>query len=375
VGVDIHVNSGAIGIGCLDGSKTEFLDEERVDATETPVHVELVVRDPSNAGPLIVRNVSALGRSEASLIEIRCGALEVPPERNRSPGLSDPRPMSQWSRYYGTHGETVVEKLRVQQFRALGEPTVLRWTDGLSVDVLPKDQLSRALFVSSTYEPNTLCVLRKLLRRDDVFIDVGANIGVISLVAARWVGPQGRVYSFEPSEREHRTLIRNLELNEGITVTPIRAALSDHVGVATLRVASAGHGGLNTLGESFAYDGVGVAALEQVAVTTLDDFIRSERVQRVSVVKVDVEGAEGTVLAGSARLLQELRPALVLEIFPRALVANKWTVADVENLLRGASYDVFSIDPETASLEPMAHLSDAEEQNIVATPRERPMVR
>ncbi|HVQ12312.1 MAG TPA: FkbM family methyltransferase, partial [Vicinamibacterales bacterium] len=252
VRVVVHVSSGAIGIGCLDRSKTEFLDEQQVDVTEAPVHVELIVRDPSNAGPLIVRNVSALGRSEASLLETRCYALDVQPEGARSPGLSDPRPMPRWNRYYGTHGETVVDKLRVQQFRTLDEPTVLSWTDGLSVHILPKDQLSRALFVSGTYEPNTLSVLQKFLRRDDVFIDVGANVGIVSLAAGRWVGPQGRVYSFEPSEREHRSLIHNLELNEAINVTPVRAALSDRVGVATLRVAASGHGGLNTLGESFA---------------------------------------------------------------------------------------------------------------------------
>jgi len=374
VRVVAQVSSGAIGVGCLDTSNTEFLDEERIDTTEVPVHVELILRDPSNVGRLIVRNVSPLGRSEAMLLEMQCYALNVEPEGDRSPGLSDPRPMPRWNRYYGTHGETVVEKLRVQHFRALETPTVLTWIDGLSLHILPKDQLSRALFASGTYEPNTLFVLKKLLRRDDVFIDVGANVGVISLAAARWVGSQGRVYSFEPSEREHRSLRNNLELNHAINVTPIRAALSDHAGHATLRVATAGHGGLNTLGESFVYDGVGVAALEQVELTTLDDFIRVERIERVSVVKLDVEGAEGAVLAGSSRLLREFRPALVLELFPRALAANKWTAADVEDLLHGAGYHLFSIHPENATLEPLARLSGGEEQNIVAMPSERPLV-
>ena len=374
VRVVAQVKTGAIGVGCLNTSKTDFLDEERVDVSVAPVHVELTLLDSSTAGPLIVRNTSPAGRSEACLYDLSCYALDVQPEGERSPGLSDPFPMPGWNRYYGSAGEGVVEKLRVQSFRALSKPTVLTWIDGLSVRILPHDQLSRALFVSGTYEPNTLCVLRKLLRPNDVFIDVGANVGIMSLTAARWVGPRGRVYSFEPSEREHRDLIHNLGLNQAINVTPIRAALSDRAGHATLRVAVPGHGGLNTLGESFAYDGVNVAALEQVEVMTLDDFIRVEHVEHVSVVKLDVEGAEGAVLAGCSRLLQELRPALILEIFPRALVANKWTVAGVERLLRRAAYDLFSIHPETAALEPMSRVSGDEEQNIVAMPMERPPV-
>jgi FkbM family methyltransferase len=371
VRIVVQVDSGSIGLGCLNANGTDYLDEQRIHVVGTPVNVDLILRDPTSTKVLAIRNVSPSGRSEASLLEMRCFALDVQPDTDRSPGLSDPRPMPEWNRYYGTYGESVVEKLRVQSFLALRTPTVLRWTDGLSVHVLPNDQLSRALFVSGTYEPNTLCALRKLLRPEDVFIDVGANVGIMSLVAARWVGPRGRVFSFEPSEREHRSLVQNLELNEANNVTPIRAALSDRVGLATLRVAASSHGGLNTLGESFAYDGVNTAALEQIDVTTLDEFTRAKRLDRVSVVKLDVEGAEGAVLAGSTRLLKEFRPALVLEIFPRALGANKWTVADVENLLRAAGYNVFSIHPQNATIEPMARISGEAEQNIVAMPGER----
>ena len=368
VRVVIEVKSGAIGVGCLNASKTDFLDEERIDAGSA-VRVDLVLLDPATAGPLIVRNVSPVGRSEARLLEIQCFALDAQAHGDRSPGLSDPRPRHGWNRYYGTYGETIEEKLRVQAFRALDQPTVIRWIDGLSVRILPHEQLSRALFVSGTYEPNTLCAIRHLLQPDDVFIDVGANAGIMSLTASRWVGPRGHVYSFEPSEREYRTLTHNLEINHVLNVTPIHAALSDRAGTATLRVAASGHGGLNTLGDSIAYDGVDTASLEQVEVTTLDDFIRAERIERVSVVKLDVEGAEGAVLAGGSRLLYEHRPALVLEVFPRALVANKWTVVDVENLLQRAGYDVFSIHPETAAIEPLPRLAGSEEQNIVALPR------
>ena len=363
----VQVTDGAVGFGCLDASRTGFIDEIQVAPAAAACVVELVVASPQTADALIVRNVSAAGSSEVRLHEVGCFAIDVDPGRDREPALSDPFPMPGWERYYGTEGESALEKIRVQMFRALGAPTVLRWIDGLQIRVFPGDQLSRVLFLSSTYEPNTACVLRRLLRRGDTFLDVGANAGVVSVMAARWVGTEGRVYSFEPSRREYERLVDNLTLNGLLNVVPVRAAVSRGAGAAVLRVAGDGHGGLNTLGEGFAYDGVEVMALEEVETVGLDSFVEQE-VGRVSVVKVDVEGAEGEVLAGSQRLLTEHRPALVLEINQRALAANKWTVAEVEGVLRRVSYRVFAISDDSVALTPLAQLSGVDGQNIVALP-------
>ena len=370
----VDVSVGAVGLGCLNTSGTDFIDEAKVEAAAAPVTIELVVSNAETMGSLIVRNVFSGGASEVRILDLQCFALDVGSEGDREPALSDPRPMRWWERYYGNLGETAIEKLRAQAFRALTEPVILRWIDGLQFRILPGDQLSRALFVSNTYEPNTLCALRRLLGVGGVFLDVGANAGVMSLAASRWMGAEGRVFSFEPSLREYRRLVENLELNDAGNVIPVRAAVSSGTGPATLRVAAAGHGGLNTLGETFAHDGVEMAALEQVDTTTLDDFIKDGRINRVSVVKVDVEGGEGAVLAGSPRLLAEHRPALVLEVNPRALAAHHWTVTGVEDLLRGAAYRLFSICGETASLEPITRLTNTDEENIVALPEERGVV-
>jgi FkbM family methyltransferase len=178
------------------------------------------------------------------------------------------------------------------------------------------------------------------------------------------------VYAFEPSAREYGRLLDNLALNKVENVTPVRAAVSSSSGRATLRVAAASHAGLNTVGNRFAYDGVDTAAIEDVTATTLDESIAGNAVGRVSVIKLDVEGAEGEALKGAIRLLEEHRPALVLEIVPRALDANGWDVPSLEQLLRDARYRLFSIHHETAMLEPIASFGESHEQNVAALPEE-----
>jgi FkbM family methyltransferase len=236
--------------------------------------------------------------------------------------------------------------------------------------IIPGQQLSRAVYLSGTYEPRTLRVLRGLLRHGDVFLDVGANVGVVSMAAARWVGESGRVYALEPSAREFDQLTAHVAANAAAVVTPLKLAVAAQSGTATLRVADAAHGGLNTLGTRFAYD-VETARLEQVETTTLDEFVAATGILRVAVIKVDVEGGEGSVLAGAAALLRAHRPAVVMEVCARALAANGWSAARVDALLRDAGYVCYAIDDATGSLERVDTLTASDEQNVVALPAER----
>lgn len=369
--VEMEVSVGLVGVGCLNLQRTEFLDEEFASAAPAPQSVELVVADVGAVNSLVVRNASPDGSSEVTILSIACFAFDPPTDARRAPPLSEPAPHQGWERFYGTRGATPLEKIRVQAFNSLQQPSVLRWTDGTGIRIIPGDQLSRALFVSGSYEPNTLCVLRQLLRPGDVCFDVGANAGLVTVAACRWVGPTGHVYSFEPSEREFARLLDNLDLNAVSAATPVRAALSDRSGQVSLRVADSSHGGLNTLGCRFAYDNVSVLGVEIVEALTLDEFAARQRIERIAAIKLDVEGAEGAVLLGGRRVLQEQRPALVVEVFAQALAANNWTVDDLHRLLREARYRLFTIDDTTAALVPLAQLRDMGERNVVALPEER----
>jgi FkbM family methyltransferase len=368
--VTLELSAGAIGVGVLNAERTAFVNEVVIANTQTSV-ADVVVADPSSAGMLVVRNASAEGSSCGRVVNVECLAVAVDASGDREPGLSFPRPVAQWNRYYGHRNDTTVEQIRVQTFDTLRNPVDVRWSDGLTFRIHPNDQLSRALYVSSTYEPNTMSVIRALLAPGSVVFDVGANAGVFSVAASRWVTPGGHIYAFEPSPREYDRLLDNIQLNvlEAI-VTPVRAAVSAAPGRAMLRVASAQYGGLNTLGSRFPYDGVDTAAMEEVEVTTLDAFVDRHPLGRVDVVKMDIEGAEAAALAGAVRTLRQFRPALVLELFSRSLAANGAGISDVEQHLRDADYRCFRIDDETAALLPVPDLTGLDEQNVVALPAE-----
>lgn len=142
-----------------------------------------------------------------------------------------------------------------------------------------------------------------MIRPGDVVLDVGANVGFYSLLAARAAGKAGRVVAFEPLQRNVERLRRHLELNHLSEVEVIQAAVSDSSGV---RWFSKGEyeatGRLDSSGEI------------EVAALSLDDFHAQGKLPRVDVIKIDVEGAELEVLRGAARVLTALRPCLVVEL-------------------------------------------------------------
>jgi len=286
-----------------------------------------------------------------------------------SRALSDPRPTAHWSRFYGSIDEPADAVERQKEFEKLDAPTVMTWSDGLAVSLLPGEQLSRALYVSGTYEPSTLFVLRTLLAPGDDFIDVGAHAGVVSLAASRWVGPTGSVLSVEPSAREFARLGDSLALSSAANVTPLRLAVGAGSGRVELRVADKANSGLNTLGRAFAYTGVHASHLECVEMTTLDQLVERRGVSRLTAIKLDAEGAETAAIAGAARLLEERRPALVLEINARALRANGSDRGELQALLSDAEYRVFRIDDATGRLVARADLANVDQENVVALPR------
>src|SRR5439155_6488828 len=138
-----------------------------------------------------------------------------------------------------------------------------------------------------------------------------------TLFAAQRVGPTGQVWAFEPSQREFVRLQRNLQLNHLGNVRALKMALANCGGQAELKVADDEHSGQNTLGD-FAYQ-IELARHEQVPTKRLDGLVQENALRRLDVLKLDVEGAELSVLTGARAVLREQRPVLLLEVNDNAL--------------------------------------------------------
>lgn len=249
-------------------------------------------------------------------------------------------------------------------------PLSVRWHGGTTVNVTLGNDNSLCLYVCGSFEPNEFAFLDRALKPGMVFVDVGANDGYYTLFAARKVGPLGRVIAVEPSSRERAHLRRNLERNAISNVSVVPAALGAVAVTAELKLADGLHAGHNTLGD-FAHSDVVTAGTERVQVETLDSLAARLHLPRVDVMKIDVEGAEASVIAGGRGVLMSMRPILLLEVDDGALRAQRNSAQSLLATLRNElDYEILAFSATTGLLERPVEGGPLS-SNIVAAPKNR----
>jgi FkbM family methyltransferase len=152
--------------------------------------------------------------------------------------------------------------------------------------------------------------LRRTFGSGGVAFDVGAHIGFYTVLLAHLAGTSGSVVAFEPLEELAGQIDANLRAN-GLPGTVERLAVSATSGTAELSVARDAETGEPATTSSLAAGG---AEVQTVTTTSIDDYVRTRAMDRVDLIKVDVEGLERQVLDGAARTLRELSPAVVVEV-------------------------------------------------------------
>lgn len=177
-------------------------------------------------------------------------------------------------------------------------------TEGLKFAVTDLDSLSAA---SMGYESQFSSYFH--LEKGQVFVDIGANIGRYTLLAAREVGNTGAVLAVEAHPRNYGLLTRNVELNKLTNVISLNAAAWKVNGELTL----------HTAGVSVSHSIKVNHRLGEIRVRAkkMDDAILEARLPRVDLVKIDVEGAEIEVLEGMQQTLEKYRPKLIVEVWTR----------------------------------------------------------
>jgi FkbM family methyltransferase len=208
------------------------------------------------------------------------------------------------------------------------------------------DYVQRGIFYDA-WEVHEINLLRRLLRPRDVMIDVGANVGLFSLVAARAVSESGAVHAFEPVPGNWQKLEENIRLNQISNVRVNRSALSDRAGEVTLAIDAnmARTSGPNTSG-FFTLSQV-EKPVRQVSspAETLDNYVSRELPGvPIRLVKIDVEGAEPRVLTGMRRTLDSHQvDFLMLEVSVYGLDRSGFRIQDVVGSLQRSGYELYRL--------------------------------
>jgi FkbM family methyltransferase len=162
------------------------------------------------------------------------------------------------------------------------------------------------------YEPETVVLFLRFVEAASVVLDVGAYTGYYSILAAA-TNPNARVFAFEPHPRIAARLGRNLDLNESLTVTVLPFAVAAERGSTMLHVGGLGLPSSSSLDPRWK----GLSRSIPVASIDLDSFTEDWGIERVDLIKIDVESAEQAVLAGMQRILSRDRPVIFLEVLPQ----------------------------------------------------------
>lgn len=240
----------------------------------------------------------------------------------------------------------------------------------LAISLRLSEHMQRRIFWMGYYNLQIIPFMKRALRPGMTFIDIGANIGEISLVAAKCVGNTGRVIAFEPIEAIADELQSNAERNHLKKISLVRMGLSDHTDDSVPIYASCGQGAPgdehNGLGSLFG-GATGTTPLQNIAITTLDSWLEAHPLDRIDMIKIDIEGAELPCLRGAQQTLRKLSPMLIVEVQDTTANTAGYRARDILEFLSGLGYTLHRF--ERNGMFPTVDTEDLRvNQNILCVP-------
>lgn len=243
-------------------------------------------------------------------------------------------------------------------------PVSARLGNGMNIHVFWDDVIGNAIRSAGFYEPFTVHLLTRLLRQGDIFLDLGANVGQYTLVAAPLVSQNGAVHAFEPDPRTYAQLSYNVRANSLANVRLNKVAVSSSTGIACLHLPTTDNLGAASLRTPRTFSGRTV----QTSCVTLDSYCARNQIEAINVMKIDVEGAELDVLRGGETVLGgRLKPAILIEFAESLQRAFGSSCSQLQQWLETRGYHLFRVGE--SFLRPYDP-KDAEESyvNVLALP-------
>jgi len=205
---------------------------------------------------------------------------------------------------------------------------------GIKLWVDPASNFGKRILREGNYEADLTTAFGQLLEPGQTFVDVGANEGWFSMLAAKLVGSSGRVLACEPQERLWPVITRNIYLNGFASVQLLPFAVAEQPGEATINL----YPSLNTGSSNISDTRRRWETYQQIKLLPLTEILGSLRGGNIDLMKVDVEGFEHKVLLSAGEHLGSTIKRLVVELHPEQLEALGSSEALVVALLESRGY-------------------------------------
>ena len=207
------------------------------------------------------------------------------------------------------------------------------------------DIIPQYIYYFGLWEPHLTRWIQRRLAPGDTFIDVGANIGYMSLLASQLVGDSGTVVAIEPSPTIVRALHGNLARNRADNVRVVDVAASDSHGRVKVFHGPHGNIGMTTTVDAVASK-QGFRFECEVDSAPLSAILTADEMQSARLIKIDVEGAEWSVVGGMGEMLSSCRSDLeiMVEVNPEFLAQQEKQPKDILSVFGNAGFHVYSLE-------------------------------
>jgi len=236
----------------------------------------------------------------------------------------------------------------------------------LTIRLFKKANLSQELYCYG-FEESEISFFNRYIKPGDIVIDIGANIGLFTLIASENVGSTGQVFSFEPSPQTYKWLTENIEANVLRNVESFKLALSDREGNIDFFISSEGYDAFNSIikpskGQNY--------IKESVPTLTLDAFIKTQNLAgKISFIKLDVEGYEIPLISGGKETLSGPdAPDMIVEFTESNATNAGVTCMDLYDKITELGYSLYQYNAKGNKLVPEPRgESYAKYKNLIAT--------
>lgn len=210
-------------------------------------------------------------------------------------------------------------------------------------------------------------LLKSKLKPDFIFLDVGANIGVFAMLAAKRL-TSGRVYAFEPSQAHCDKFAMNVQLNDFKNIILNQCALSNKKTERKLFFPKSSNTGMASLYNI--HSKMDVVLEEKIHTITLDEYFFGNRIERLDAIKIDVEGSELDVLEGGRLVIERFRPQVFMEVNQEHLSHASRTLGELTDFWGSLNYSIFRIENNAGLTRILRSDEFNAHQNIYCCPEE-----